>query len=122
MKNLCLVLAALVAACTPAPVEPDELDPATDLGACQLTCKPVDLQLWLNHDQLPLAVGVWGAPDATCQAGETQADTTCTEVRTVSCAECQQLVRDLECEDVVVQDDIPVTLAGGHTDVEPACQ
>jgi hypothetical protein len=109
-----LALIALATACSePTPKEPtppDASDP-TALGACQITCSPVQYENWVDGDKATVST-TWGLPDSTCTDPAEGFLSSCTEIQRVTCAECAALARTSECvgevyalETLILRDD-----------------
>ncbi len=93
-----LALFAFTTACTPAPTTPEPPDASdpTALGACQITCSPVQYADWVDGDKATVST-TWGLPDSTCTDPVEGYLSSCAEIQRVTCAECAALARTSEC-------------------------
>lgn len=109
---LVLTLSACGEPTPPTPEAPDASDP-TALGACQITCSPVQYEDWVDGEKATVSTA-WGLPDSTCTDPAEGYLSSCTEVARVTCAECAALARTSECVgevyalDVLILEDEPV--------------
>lgn len=112
LAALALTLAACGEPTPTTPEAPDASDP-TALGACQITCSPVQYADWVDGEKATVSTA-WGLPDSTCTDPAEGYLSSCTEVQRVTCSECAALARTSECVgevyalDVLILEDEPV--------------